>query len=139
MKVSRYRGKWCRRVLRVSPAQRRAVVEIATALNITVDGVCRLALRAYAGRRGQPLGDFRPVAVAKAQGFIPCDDSDKPRVWMRFRESWEAVVHGLFVGECNTFGGVVRESISEFHTAGPDAWRAAMADKAATETKGSPK
>ena len=128
MRVSRYPGKWSRRVMRATPAQRAAVVEIATALAITVDGVCRLSLRAYADKRGVELPGWKAVERAKAQGFVREieDDNGKPRVWMRLRDNWVPVVESLFHGECDTFAGVVRESITEFYAAGPEAWRSAM-------------
>lgn len=140
MNVRRYRGQWSRRTLRISVAQRAAVVEIATDLRVTTDGVCRLALRAYATRRGFTLADFAPVTPAKALGFIPVDDNEKPRIWLRFRDSWEPVITAMYAGECNTFPGVIRSAISEFHAAGAEVWRAAMAGTPATsETKGTSK
>lgn len=126
--------------MRVSVAQRAAVVEIATAISITTDGVCRLALRAYATRRGFTLADFAPVTTARVLGFIPDDDNGKPRIWLRFRDSWEPIITAMYAGECNTFPGVIRSAISEFYAAGPDVWRAAMAGTPATSgPKGTPK
>lgn len=132
MRVIRYPGRWSRRVMRATPAQRAAVVEIATVLGITVDGVCRLSLRAYADKRGVDIPGWKAVERAKAQGFVREDLDDKPRVWMRLRDTWVPVIESLFHGECNTLAGVVRESITEFHAAGPDAWRSAMSTPPAT-------
>lgn len=126
MRVSRYPGKWFRRVMRVSPVQRQAVVEIATLLGITVDGVCRLALRAYAARRGHDLPGFKAIDRARAQSFIREDADDRPRVWIRLRDSWEPIIEAMFVGECKTLPGVIRQAITEFSGAGADVWHAAM-------------
>mgnify|MGYP001160661833 CR=1 FL=1 len=126
MRVSKYRGDWKRRVFRVMPEQRAAVVEIAQALGVTADGVARLSLRAYAAKRGHDLPGWQPVETVRVLAFDAADARDLPRTWLHFRESWLPVVEALYLGECRTFAGVLREAITEFHAAGAETWQAAM-------------
>ena len=126
MRVSKYRGDWKRRVFRVMPEQRSAVVSIAQTLRITADGVVRLSLRAYAAKRGHDLPGWQAVETVRVQAFDAADARDLPRTWLHYRDAWLPVVEALYSGECRTFAGVLRESITEFHADGAEAWHAAM-------------
>lgn len=126
MRVSKARSGWKRRVFRVMPAQRLAVVEIAQTLSITAGGVAQLSLRAYAAKRGHVLPGWQDVATTRVQAFDAADGRDTPRTWLHFRDAWLPIVEAMYSGECRTFAGVLRESITEFHAGGADAWRAAM-------------
>lgn len=126
MRVSKARAGWSRRVFRVMPAQRLAVVEIAQTLSITAGGVAQLSLRAYAAKRGHSLPGWQDVVTVRVQAFDAADARETPRTWLHYRDAWLPVVEALYSGECRTFAGVLRESITEFHAAGAEAWHAAM-------------
>lgn len=130
MRVSKYRGDWKKRVFRVTPDQRFAIVEIATALNVTADGAARLAVRFLAQSRGLDLPGWEPVTSASILAFAQGTQGPQPRTWMHFRESWLPVFEQLRHDDSRTFGSTVREAITAFHEAGAQTWRAALSTPA---------
>ena len=130
MRVSKYRGDWKKRVFRVTPEQRFAIVDIANALNITADGVARLALRFLARSRGLDLPGWEPVAPASILAFAQGTMGPQPRTWMHYRESWLPVFEKLCHDGSRTFGSTVREAITAFHGAGAETWRAVLSTPA---------
>lgn len=123
MRVSKYPDKWQKRVFRLSPQQRAGLVDMAIALEVTIDAVARLAVYRHVRNNGRTLERWVPIGRAKAQAFFrEGGDGDCPRTWVRLRPEWIAVLDDMRIGGYGAAVGVIRQAITDFHAAGPAEW-----------------
>lgn len=105
-----------RSIIRVPPKLREQIVAIATAVDISYDGVCRVAARHYAAQHGIELPDWIPVAASSRGAVRP--SSSTPKIWIQYPPSWVPLLERLQHREVLTVPAVIREAARELYNLG---------------------